>query len=117
MQGKTSHEQALARDNGERAEFIAGLETLAHILKNHPEIPLPYDGRAVGLGFLFTGPRSAVDAAARVIGCSWRQAAKPGSRCYHLEGKLHGLKLLLTGYPDKVDGQDEPAGRKLQAVA
>jgi len=104
-----------AADNGKRAEYIAGLEALANILKTHPEIPLPYDGRVVGLGFLFTGHRAALDAAARVIGCSWTDAAKTGSRCVHLEGRLHGLKLLLTGYPDKVNGpvpseDREPAG-------
>lgn len=107
-----------ARDGGKRAEYIAGLEALAAILKNHPEIPLPYDGRVVGIGMLFTGHRAALDNAARVIGCSWKDAAKPGSRCTHLEGMLHGLKLLLTGYPDKVHDQDEDAPvRELAEVA
>jgi hypothetical protein len=84
-----------------RTAFAKGLRELADVLERSPEsVPLPYDGVATGLDFMFLfgdDPRADMAEAARTIPCNWqkRVSSDADGGNFYLDGQLHGLKLTL----------------------
>lgn len=95
-----------------RERYIDGLRVLATALEEHPEIPLPYQGRLTELTFNdflnAPDPRAAMAEVARLLPCEWRKrfwggdGSEPGSSYFSLMGEIAGLKVELTGYRDAV---------------
>ena len=95
----------------DRARYIDGLRILAQVLQDHPEVPLPYQGRHDGtaMSFHFFGgePRAAMAAAARALPCALRKEVRGYSDAAEdsyldLVGALAGVQLRLTAFRDAV---------------
>jgi hypothetical protein len=95
-----------------RAAYTAGLRMLADALEQHPELPLPYEGRRAAMRFHFLSaadPRAAMAAAARALPCALAEQLvsygdAPSDNYLDLTGELAGLRVALTAYRDDVPG-------------
>lgn len=87
----------------QRTAYTDGLRAFAAILEQHPEIPLPYEGRAsaITIHYLYgDDPRGAMAAAVRAIPCAWAKTSNDDY--FDVQGELFGLKIVLTAYRDQV---------------
>ncbi|MEU8271589.1 hypothetical protein AB0B89_31065 [Sphaerisporangium sp. NPDC049002] len=77
----------------DRAEYIKGLRALADILENHPDLPLPYDGRGGAIDFIELGEEDRRGAAvfARVMPGTVRK--EPRDTYLDLVADVHGVKV------------------------
>jgi hypothetical protein len=93
-----------------RADYTAGLRTLADLLDNHDEVPLPVDGNLSPLILPFFGdnPVTAMGKAAAVFPGELNPRYRQGSHgvMLALAGKLNGLTVHLTRYLNAEDSTE-----------
>lgn len=78
----------------DRAGYTAGLRALADILDQHPEIPLPYEGRLGTISWpVYDGGAERLAAIARVVIPGRREKDTSLDGYFKVIGKLHGLSL------------------------
>lgn len=94
-------------DNATRAAYTAGLRQLADILDNHPEVPLPVNGRGglhterISFNFWSDDAASAMSATRRALGVPVDKDDSIDGY-YKLLGSLHGLYFQMTAMRDAV---------------
>ncbi|HEV2376208.1 MAG TPA: hypothetical protein VGS19_29065 [Streptosporangiaceae bacterium] len=89
----------------ERAAYIDGLRQLATALEDHPELPLPFDGRSDEISWYMQDDKDTLAAAVRALPCTFAKRVwdSDNSQAYlELTGRIAGLKVKLNAWRDAV---------------
>ena len=92
-------------DDDTRAAYIAGMRALADALEQHPEVPLPIEGKTTPImfgawAFRTDDPRGLMTTIARALPCNWDK--DPGDMYFKLNGRIAGLSVQIVADRDTV---------------
>jgi hypothetical protein len=93
----------------DRSAYTSGLRLLADILDDHPEVPLPYDGRVapITIHHLYASEagrtiREEFQATIRAFPGTKTKNASDGGSYFDVDLDLHGLKVQISTLRDEV---------------